>query len=103
MVLREGGVSPLGQYNLFSKDGGAREEEQGAEWGPGCPTPSPATPWRTLQMLHPFSEPHSPHLENGAKSDIHGEAGGLSSLRLMSICQESSLASGEPSPVASVY
>lgn len=43
MVLREG-VSPLGQYNLFSKDGGAKEEEQGAEWGPACPTPQPCHP-----------------------------------------------------------
>lgn len=109
MWVTDGGeeeeVSPLGQYSLLPKDWGAREEEHGAEWGPGGPTPQPCHPLEDLQMLHPLPGPHSPHLENGAKSDIHGEAGGpfLPSGRCPSARSPPCPAVGPFSSVANAY
>lgn len=40
--------------------------------------PSSATHQQILQEADPFSEPHFPHLENGAKSNVSSEAGGRS-------------------------
>lgn len=40
--------------------------------------PSSATRQQILQEADPFSEPHFPHLENGAKSNVSSEADGRS-------------------------
>lgn len=70
-------VSPL-RLEELGRESVEWSGERGAEAQQAAPHPSSATGQHILQVPDPVSEPHFPHLGNGAKSNVSSEADGRS-------------------------
>lgn len=68
-----GAASPL-RLEELGRESVAWSGGRGSEAQQAAPHPSPAR--HILHVPDPFSEPHFPHLGNGAKSNVSSEAGG---------------------------
>lgn len=72
-----GTASPL-RLEELGKESVAWSGEWGSEAQQAAPHPSSAARRHILHVPDPSSEPHFPHLGNGAKSNVSSEAGGRS-------------------------